>query len=55
MTVFDLHKQVLADNQDFVHSLIQIADERARAFMDKHCERRNAWPRAAVAIPEGYR
>ncbi len=55
MTIFDLHQRILDDCCDVVHSLIQIADGRARAFMDKHCERRNAWPRAAVAIPEGDR
>jgi hypothetical protein len=37
-TIFDLHSSVLADYRDFVRSFFLIADERARAFVQRTLE-----------------
>lgn len=42
MTIFDLHQRILGDYHDFVHSFIQIADDRVRAFVDTELRQ---WPR----------
>ena len=34
-TIFTLHEATLADYRDFVRSFFYIADERARAFVDR--------------------
>ena len=44
-TIFDLHRQVLNDYRDFVHSFIQIADDRAREFIEQALlEEERLWP-----------
>jgi len=37
-TIFDLHSAVLADYRDFVQSFFLIADDRARAFVERSME-----------------
>jgi hypothetical protein len=38
MTIFDLHEATLSDYRDFARSFFLIADERARAFVQRALE-----------------
>lgn len=54
-TIFDLHEFVLADYRDFVHSFIQIADERAREFVDRKLnEESHLWPEPLIQLSPSY-
>ncbi|MGC8915769.1 MAG: DEAD/DEAH box helicase [Thermoanaerobaculum sp.] len=54
-TIFDLHSSVLADYRDFVRSFFTIADERARAFVDRALEEEaHLWPEPLVQLSPSY-
>lgn len=54
-TIFDLHTSVLTDYRDFVQSFIQIADERARAFVDHHLTTESRlWPEPLIQLSPSY-
>ncbi len=54
-TIFDLHERVLADYRHFVRSFFLIADERARAFVDKALEEEaHLWPEPLVQLSPSY-
>ncbi|QUW02005.1 DEAD/DEAH box helicase [Chloracidobacterium validum] len=55
-TIFDLHQHVLADYRDFVQSFIQIADERARDFIEQALRREERlWPEPLLQLSPAYR
>jgi ATP-dependent helicase YprA (DUF1998 family) len=55
MTIFDLHTAVLADYRDFVRSFFLIADERARAFVDRALEEeQHLWPEPLLQLSPAY-
>jgi len=55
-TIFDLHTQVLADYRDFVHSFIQIADNRAREFIEQALlEEERLWPEPLLQLSPAYK
>ncbi|GIW70795.1 MAG: hypothetical protein KatS3mg102_0337 [Planctomycetota bacterium] len=55
MGIFELHQNVLADYRDFVRSFFLIADERARAFVDKALvEEQHLWPEPLVQLSPAY-
>ncbi|MDW8145211.1 MAG: DEAD/DEAH box helicase [Roseiflexaceae bacterium] len=53
-TIFDLHASVLADYRDFVQSFLQIADDRARAFVDQAFDDQALWPQPLVQLSPAY-
>jgi hypothetical protein len=54
--IFDLHRQVLGDYHDFVHSFIQIADERAREFVERELMGApQPWPEPLLQLSPAYR
>ncbi len=56
MSIFDLHKRVLADYGDFVKSFVNIADGRLRAFVDQMLEQeQKLWPEPLVQLSPAYR
>ena len=55
-TIFDVHKRLLGDYRDFVHSFIQIADDRARAFVEQALlEEERLWPEPLFQLSPSYR
>lgn len=55
LNIFDLHEKVLNDYRDFVHSFIQIADERARAFIEQALvQEEQLWPEPLLQISPAY-
>lgn len=55
-TIFDVHKRLLGDYRDFVHSFIQIADDRARAFVEQALlEEERLWPEPLLQLSPSYR
>lgn len=56
MSIFDLNSRVLNDYRDFVHSFLNIADERIRAFVDQALnEEAHLWPDFLLQISPSYR
>lgn len=54
-SIFDLHSQVLADYRDFVRSFIEIADARAREFVEQAlAEQGDLWPEPLVQLSPAY-
>ncbi|MCS7177627.1 MAG: DEAD/DEAH box helicase [Candidatus Kapabacteria bacterium] len=54
-TIFDLHRAVLQDYRDFVHSFLLIADERAREFVNRSLgEEEQLWPEPLVQLSPAY-
>lgn len=54
-TIFDLHQAVLKDYQDFVHSFILIADDRARQFVEQALlQEQQLWPEPLVQLSPSY-
>ncbi len=54
-TIFDLHSAVLDDYQNFVRSFFLIADDRARAFVDRSmAEEGCLWPEPLVQLSPAY-
>ncbi|WP_058865909.1 DEAD/DEAH box helicase [Chloracidobacterium thermophilum] len=54
-TIFDLHSAVLDDYQNFVRSFFLIADDRARAFVDRAMEEEGyLWPEPLVQLSPTY-
>ncbi|GIW42727.1 MAG: DEAD/DEAH box helicase [Candidatus Binatia bacterium] len=54
-SIFDLHRNVLADYRDFVRSFFLIADERAREFVNKALvEEQHLWPEPLVQLSPAY-
>lgn len=55
-TIFDLHSQILKDYRDFVHSFIQIADDRAREFIEQALmEEERLWPEPLLQLSPAYK
>jgi len=55
MSIFDLHSDVLADYRDFVRSFFLIADEPARAFVEKALiEDAHLWPDFLLQVSPSY-
>lgn len=55
-TIFDVHRRLLGDYRDFVHSFIQIADDRARAFVEQALlEEERLWPEPLLQLSPSYR
>ena len=55
MSIFDLHRDVLADYRDFVRSFLVIADEKARRFLDKALEEEaRLWPDFLAQVSPSY-
>jgi len=55
-TIFDLHRLVLDDYRDFVHSFIQIADDRAREFIEQALlEEERLWPEPLLQLSPSYK
>lgn len=55
-TIFDLHRQILDDYTDFVHSFIQITDDRAREFIEQALmEEERLWPEPLIQLSPAYR
>jgi len=55
-TIFDLHERVIGDYRDFVHSFIQVADERAREFIEQALlEEERLWPEPLLQLSPSYR
>src|SRR6516225_4857348 len=55
MSIFDLHRDVLADYRDFVRSFLVIADEKARRFVDKALEEEaRLWPGFLAQVSPSY-
>jgi Lhr-like helicase len=54
-TIFELHKKVLKDYSDFVHSFLLIADDRAREFINQALkEEAKLWPDPLLQISPAY-
>src|SRR5258707_6436129 len=55
MSIFDLHTAVLTDYRDFVRSFFTIADDRARAFVDKSLlDEARLWPDFLLQVSPSY-
>ncbi|MCX8207815.1 MAG: DEAD/DEAH box helicase [Methanothrix sp.] len=55
-TIFDLHRQILEDYRDFVHSFIQITDDRAREFIEQALmEEAQLWPEPLIQLSPAYK
>lgn len=55
MTIFDLHAAVLNDYRDFVHSFINIADKRIRAYVEHALdEEAHLWPDFLLQLSPSY-
>jgi len=55
-TIFDLHERVLGDYRDFIHSFIQIADDRAREFIEQALlEEERLWPEPLLQLSPAYK
>src|SRR6185369_17897844 len=55
MSIFELHSSVLADYRDFVRSFFTIADENARAFVDKALvDEARLWPDYLLQVSPSY-
>ncbi|WP_448382467.1 DEAD/DEAH box helicase [Desulfosoma sp.] len=56
MTIFHLHRQVLDDYRDFVHSFIAIADDRARQFVEQALlKEKRLWPEPLLQLSPAYK
>lgn len=54
MSVFDLHEGVVADYREFVRSFIEVADDRARAEVERAFEEGHLWPDALLQVSPSY-
>ena len=55
-TIFDFHQMVLEEYREFVHSFIQIADERAREEIERALlEQQRLWPEPLLQLSPAYR
>lgn len=55
MSIFDLHAAVLQDYKDFVRSFFSVADDRARAFVDRVLNEENRlWPDYLLQVSPSY-
>jgi len=56
MNIFGVHQQVLSDYKDFVHSFIQIADERIRRFIEQELlQKERLWPEPLLQLSPAYK
>ncbi len=56
MSIFELHERVIGDYRDFVHSFIQIADDRAREFIEQALlEEERLWPEPLLQLSPSYK
>ncbi|MEJ5299696.1 MAG: DEAD/DEAH box helicase [Thermodesulforhabdaceae bacterium] len=55
-TIFELHSRIINDYRDFVHSFIQIADDRVREFVEHALlEEEQLWPEPLVQLSPAYK
>ncbi|HWO57532.1 MAG TPA: DEAD/DEAH box helicase [bacterium] len=55
MSIFELHEKVLSDYRDFVRSFFLVADDRARAFIDKSInDDAQLWPEFLLQVSPSY-
>jgi len=55
-TIFDIHHAIINDYRDFVHSFIQIADDRVRDFINKALrEEEKLWPEPLLQLSPSYK
>src|SRR6266446_2401123 len=55
MSIFNLHSNVLADYRDFVRSFFSVADDRARAFIERELvAEARLWPEALLQVSPSY-
>ena len=55
MSIFDLHSNVMGDYQNFVRSFFNIADDRARQFVDDELEDASRlWPESLLQLSPSY-
>src|SRR5262245_43483082 len=55
MSIFDLHRSVLADYRDFVRSFFTIADERAQEYVELALnEEARLWPDFLLQVSPSY-
>ena len=55
MNIFDLHASVVADYRDFVRSFFTVADERARAYVQRAIdEEARLWPDLPSQLRQVY-
>ncbi len=54
MSVFELYKSVVGDYRDFITSFIEIADDRAREYVDQALEAGHLWPDPLLQISPSY-
>ena len=56
MTIFDLHQNIINDYRNFVHSFIQIADDRARQFVEQALlAEEQLWPEPLLQLSPAYK
>jgi len=56
LSIFDLHRLVMDDYRDFVHSFIQIADERVREFVEQALlHKEHLWPEPLLQLSPAYK
>ncbi len=55
MNIFELHASVVADYRDFVRSFLTVADERARAYVQRAIdEEARLWPDFLLQVSPSY-
>jgi len=56
MSVFELHRNALAEYQDFIRSFVRVADERLRAYVEERIlgEAGQLWPEPLVQLSPAY-
>ena len=55
MSIFDLHREVVADYERYVHSFLSIADDRIRDFVTHELsEEKRLWPDALLQLSPSY-
>ncbi|HLI47342.1 MAG TPA: DEAD/DEAH box helicase [Chthonomonas sp.] len=55
MNIFELHQQVIEDYRSFIHSYVNIADQRIRDFVDKQLlEENHLWPDYLLQLSPSY-
>ena len=55
-TIFELHRRVIEDYSDFVHSYIQVADERLQKFVEHVLrEEQLLWPEPLLQLSPAYK
>jgi hypothetical protein len=55
MSIFDLHKEIVADYERYVQSFLSITDDRIRTFVSRELsEEKRLWPAALLQLSPAY-